>query len=189
MENGEWRMRNGLNVKGYELINLQMKKIKILIYAYGNPGRMDDGLGCALVNLLKTWVKYNEIQDIYFDCNYQLNIEDAYNIADKDIVIFVDASLEEIDKFAFTQVDESSNISFTSHEASPGYIYYLCRELFKKNPATYLLHIKGYDWSFKEGISEEARQNLNIALEFIKKKLKNRSKLLEDFNKVEKLKI
>ncbi len=158
-----------------------MKTIKTLIYAFGNPGRRDDGLGCAFVNDLKTWINNQGLEGFDFDCNYQLNIEDAHNISGKDLVIFVDASMEDIDDFVLTKVDESSDISFTSHEASPGYIYYLCRELFDKNPATYLLHIKGYDWKFKEGLTVEAKKNLSSSLAFIKKQLQNRQKLIDEF--------
>jgi len=154
-----------------------------MIYAYGNPGRKDDGLGCSFVNKLKEWIVKEKLVGFEFDCNYQLNIEDAHNISDKDLVIFVDASQENIIDFILTKVDESSKISFTSHEASPGYIYYLCKDLFNKNPATYLLHIKGYDWTFKEGLTAKAENNLNLALEFTKKQLLNKNDLIEKFHK------
>ncbi len=160
-----------------------MNTIKTLIYAFGNPGRMDDGLGCAFVDSMKEWINDEGLSSFEFDCNYQLNIEDAHSISEKDLVIFVDASMEDIDSFELTRVDESSDISFTSHEASPGYIYYLCKELFDKNPATYLLHIKGYDWEFKEGLSPKARYNLKNSLRYIRKQLLNRNKLVENFYK------
>jgi len=159
-----------------------VKTIKTLIYAYGNPGRRDDGLGCAFVNKLKVWINNQKLEGFEFDCNYQLNIEDAHNISEMDLVIFVDASMEDIDDYILTKVDKSSNISFTSHEASPGYIYYLCRELFNKNPATYLFHIKGYDWKFKEGLTEKAKRNLSSSLVFIKTQLQNKHKLIDDFH-------
>jgi hydrogenase maturation protease len=159
-----------------------MKEYKTLIYAYGNPGRMDDGLGCRFVNELSDWIDKKGIKNIEFDCNYQLNIEEAHKISEKDLVIFVDASQENIEDYLLTKVDKSSKISFTSHEASPGYIYYLCRELFGKNPATYLLHIKGYDWTFKEGLSDNAKKNLNASLEYIKKKIQNIEELITSFH-------
>ncbi len=158
-----------------------MKTIKILIYAFGNPGRMDDGLGCAFVNALKKWVVQQNLAGYEFDCNYQLNIEDAYSISQKDLVIFVDASMEDIESFVLTKVDESSDISFTSHEASPGYIYYLCMELFNKTPVTYLLHLKGYKWLFQERLSQKAKTNLENALDFMKKELMTKENLISDF--------
>jgi hydrogenase maturation protease len=145
--------------------------IKILIYGYGNPGREDDGLGAALVSRLEEWSKSSGYTGIEFDTNYQLNIEDAEAISGKDIVIFADASTEEIDDYLFTEVTGETEVSFTTHAASPGYIVQLCRDLFGKCPKVYLLHIKGYRWDFKEGLSKEAENNLQKALDFTKKYL------------------
>ncbi len=148
-----------------------------MVYGYGNPGRMDDGLGAELVNALEQWAKENNFDNIEFDSNYQLNIEDAYDISTKDMVVFVDASQEDIEDFVLTKVDEKSKLSFTSHEASPGYIYYLSKKLFNKSPETFLLHIKGYKWDFQQGLSENAKQNLNKAIAYMKIVLENPYKI------------
>ena len=149
---------------------------KILIYGYGNPGREDDGLGAELVRRLEEWAKQSDFRGIEFDTNYQLNIEDAEAIAGKDIVIFADASTEAIDDYLFTEVTAETEVSFTTHAASPGYIVKLCHDLFEKCPKVYLLHIKGYQWEFREGLSEKAEENLQKALEFIKEYLLNLQK-------------
>jgi hydrogenase maturation protease len=147
--------------------------IQILVYGYGNPGREDDGLGIELVKSLETWSKQSSLKGIEFDSNYQLNIEDAEIISGKDVVIFADASTEEIDDFILTEVTAESEATFTTHAASPGYILQLCNDLFGKCPRVYLLHIKGYQWEFHEKISEKAGHNLNSAYEFMKNYLVN----------------
>jgi hydrogenase maturation protease len=147
--------------------------IHILVYGYGNPGREDDGLGIELVHRLETWSKQSGLQGIDFDSNYQLNIEDAEIISEKDVVIFADASIEEIDDFILTEVTGESEATFTTHAASPGYILKLCTDLFGKCPRVYLLHIKGYQWEFRENISENAEINLQKAFEFMKDYLIN----------------
>ncbi len=141
--------------------------MQILIYGYGNPGRQDDGLGIALTQRLEAWVSERQIIGVEFDNNYQLNIEDAAAIAQKDLVIFADASEENIEDFCLSKVDGSTNVSFTTHAASPGYIVQLCKELFQKEPLVLLMHIKGYEWAFKEGLSARARENLDKALEYM----------------------
>lgn len=137
--------------------------MQILIYGYGNPGRQDDGLGIALVSQLEEWAAENQITWIRFDNNYQLNIEDAEAISNHDLVIFADASEEEIDDFCLSVVDGSGKLAFTTHSASPSYILKLCQELFQKDPLVLLLHIKGYAWEFKEGLSQKAKENLQAA--------------------------
>lgn len=161
-----------------------MNDLRIMIYGYGNPGRMDDGLGAGFVEIFSKWAEDNGIKNIEFDSNYQLNIEDADAIADKDLVLFVDASQEEIENFVLTKVDDDSDMSFTSHEASPGYIFHLCKTLFEKLPATFLLHIKGYEWSFQEGLTEKASHNLMESVEFIKDLLSGEADIINNFNNV-----
>ena len=147
------------------------KKLKILLYGYGNPGRKDDGLGPILVDLIEKWVIKNEIINISVDSNYQLNIEDAYTIRDYDIVIFIDASIEEIDDFIVTRVQPSDKVNYTMHSASPSFVLNLCNKIYNYTPETYLLHIKGYEFQLEEGLSQRASKNLDEALRFIKRLL------------------
>jgi hydrogenase maturation protease len=154
---------------------------RILIYGYGNPGRQDDGLGNAFVEKLQEWTREKGIDGFRFDSNYQLNIEDAADVAESDLTIFIDASTEDIEDFIFTPVDASTNITFTTHAASPGYIVHLCKEIYNKTPVTYLLHIKGYEWEFKEGLSPKAKSNLDKALDVMKHKLQYPEKLINNF--------
>ncbi len=144
----------------------------ILIYAYGNPGRQDDGLGNCFVDKLEPWLKEKGLSNVALDSNFQLNIEDADNIRDKDIVVFVDASIEDIKNFQLDVVEPSEGRSeFTMHAASPAYVLALCIKLYNKHPETYLLQIKGYEWEFEEGLTEKAAENLELALSFIKTRL------------------
>jgi len=146
---------------------------RILIYAYGNPGRQDDGLGNRLIEELEKWVESNSIEGIELESNWQLNIEDSLKISDKEIVIFVDASNEDIEDIHFSPVEPSEGKSdFTTHSASPSFILALCIQLYGKHPETYLLQIRGYSWEFQEGLSEKAEKNLQKALDFLKKKVR-----------------
>ncbi len=147
--------------------------MKVLVYGYGNPGRQDDGLGNAFVNRIEQWVEEEGLQNFSFDSNYQLNIEDADEISDKDLVVFADASTEEIEDFCMTKVDESSKVAFTTHAASPGYIVELCRRIYKKAPPVYLMHIRGYEWEFEEGLSCKAKENLELAVAHFREKMEH----------------
>lgn len=146
--------------------------MNILLYGYGNPGRQDDGLGIKFIEHIEKWIKDENIKNVEVDTNYQLNVEDALSISDKDIVIFVDASLAIDTSFKFVKVNsDDSTIEFTMHAVSPSYILDLCNKIYNKNPKTYLLHIKGYYWDLKEEISTEANENLIKAVDFIKAKI------------------
>lgn len=146
----------------------------IFIYGYGNPGRQDDGLGNALVEKVEDWLTKKQFNHISLDSNYQLNVEDAAEIYDKDLVIFADASIEEhIKNFEITRVSPSAEVNFTMHTVSPGYVLNLCQTIYGYHPPAYLLHIRGYEWEMKESLSEQAQQNLNKAFDNLKEIISN----------------
>jgi hydrogenase maturation protease len=153
-----------------------MKRKQLLVYGYGNPGRQDDGLGPALIRMLEVWLEENPVANLKLDSNYQLNIEDAETISESDIVVFVDATIEELDNFAFTEVKPSeARVEFTMHAVSPAFVLDLCNKVFGKKPETWLLRLKGYSWDFIEELSAPAQQNLQLAfdhlMEFLEPKL------------------
>jgi hydrogenase maturation protease len=146
-----------------------MPDTKILVYGYGNPGRRDDGLGPEFITRVEDWIKENRIDYVFTDSNYQLNIEDASTIQDFDIVIFVDATIEEIRDFDMVKVEPSEKVNFTMHAMDPSFVLDLCLKIYEKAPEVYLLKIKGYDFELKEGITENAAENLLLAFTYIKK--------------------
>lgn len=153
------------------------KNPKILIYGYGNPGRQDDGLGNLFVELTEKWAKEEGLTNLGFDSNYQLNIEDAANIAAYDLVIFIDASLESIEDFVLTEIIPSPKVEFSMHAVSASFVVKLCNDIYEKTPKSFLLHLKGYEWDFKTGITQRAIENLNKAFEFMKPLVKSPEKI------------
>lgn len=145
---------------------------KILLYAYGNPGRQDDGLGNCFIEIMEKWISEQGVTNVFTDSNYQLNIEDAEVISHYDNVYFIDASIEDIEDFSLTKVTpDTSKIEFTMHAVSPAFIVDLCEKMYHKSPETYLIHIKGYEWEFQEGITNRAMQNLDKAIHLMKGKI------------------
>jgi hydrogenase maturation protease len=141
---------------------------KLLVYGFGNPGRQDDGLGPAFAEMVEGWKKKNNADYIVTDSNYQLNVEDALEISEYDVVIFADATIEdEVEDFSLGVLDPTkAEVKYTLHAASPGYILELCHEMYQKYPETYLMRIKGYEWDFKEGLTINASNNLDKAFHY-----------------------
>lgn len=148
------------------------KSSRILIYGIGNPSRQDDALGIVFVGKLQEWVDTEKMPNISFDSNYQLNIEDAYDISEKDVVVFVDASVEPIEDFHFRQIFPCDSISISSHSMSPESVLSLCDELYDKKPSAFLLTIKGFSWELDSAMTASAKKNLNSAMDFAKGLLK-----------------
>lgn len=140
-----------------------------MIYGYGNPGRQDDAAGCELIRRLDNWVKVNKLTGITLDTNYQLNIEDAFVMKGHDIVVFVDATMDEkVDQMMVTKVTANAKVDFSMHAVSPAFVLNLCQVLYDHSPETYLMHIRGYEWAFLKEMTSKADRNINTALDFIK---------------------
>ena len=184
--------------------------MKILLIGYGNPGRLDDGLGPALaerfqaletdsVGAQKSFQgleKNNQpscndfqgleekdasscndfkgLEKLTIETNYQLNVEDAAQIAEVDVVVFADASTDAEPPFTFSPVvAEEGGLSFSSHSVSAPQLMGMVRDLFHAEPKAYMLAIRGYDFNeFGETLSEQAKANLDQAVDFLEQWIK-----------------
>jgi hydrogenase maturation protease len=146
---------------------LTHQKHAILVYGYGNPGRQDDGAGVLLAERLERWILSRKLEGVHTDTNYQLNLEDAATLSHYEMVIFADASHEELNDFRMDPLEASDRVEFTMHAVSPAFILHLCKEIFKHEPKAYLLHIKGYEWEFMANMTEKGEKNLMSALLFV----------------------
>lgn len=137
---------------------------RILIYGYGNPGRQDDGLGKALIDLAEKRLTRKQLEHVTLDVGYQLQVEDVTLIEEHELVIFVDASMDEkIKDYHIGSIVADANATFTMHSVSPGFIIALYETLYGKPPPVYLLQIRGYEWEMEEPLSAGARENLEKA--------------------------
>ena len=148
------------------------KKDKDLQYGNGNPGRQDDALGIEIAERIKEWAEKNHFDNIETDTNYQLNVEDAEKISKKDVVVFVDATQEDIHEFKFSRLEPSpEKVEFSMHSVSPEYVLHVCKELFNKTPKSCQMAIKGYQWEFEEGLTDNAKLNLEQAFQYLTRRL------------------
>jgi len=140
----------------------------ILVYGYGNPGRQDDVLGIDFTEEIEKWCKFKGLKNITFEQNYQLNIEDAEKISNFEIIIFADATINDIGSFSFEEVRPNLKTEFTMHSVTPSFVLGLCQQIFNRYPKTFQLQIRGFGWEFMEQSTIGARINLNEAIEFLK---------------------
>ena len=81
----------------------------VLVIGYGNPGRLDDGLGPALAEALAAL----ELPGVTVEANYQLTVEDAAAVAEHDVVVFADASVNGPEPYSFQPVEPKSDCQVT----------------------------------------------------------------------------
>ena len=139
-----------------------------LILGWGNPGRGDDGLGPEFVRAMAGL----EIPGVATDSDYQLQVEDAAEIAGYQRVLFVDADRGGAEPFWLDRQRPDGSLAFSTHSVTPGAILTLARDLFQAEPEAWILGIRGYEFDlFAERLSNQARSNLDQAVGYVKSAL------------------
>jgi hydrogenase maturation protease len=147
---------------------------RVLVLGYGNPGRQDDGLGPAVAASVDAqgW-PHVTAQD-----NYQLNIEDAIDVAAHDIVWFVDATKVGPEPYDVQVVQPAASIEFTSHLVRPAAILAIAQRCYGASPQAFTLAVRGYEFAFIEALTSAAVRNLHDALAMLTERLRPVSNLV-----------
>jgi len=134
------------------------------VIGYGNPGRLDDGLGPALAERLEAAA----LPAVSIESDYQLQVEDAEAVSRHDVVVFADAAVNGASPFAVSEVVPRRDVSFTSHSLDPEEVLGLARDLFHATARGFVLGIRGYEFDeFGERLSPGATRNLAEAEAFL----------------------
>ncbi len=139
---------------------IQLSKQTLLI-GYGNPGRLDDGLGPQLAE------RAGELgaERLTVESCYQLAVEHAEQAAGFDKVIFADAAIRGPAPFDIKPVQPQTTIAFSTHSVSPETILGLAHSVFASSVQGFALAIRGYQFNdFGEQLSPRAEENLAAAL-------------------------
>lgn len=143
---------------------MSLQAEKILVIGYGNPGRLDDGLG----PLLAEAIGQKNLPGVKTDANYMLTVEDAAEISNFDVVIFADAALKGAEPFYFEAVQPQTSFSFTSHHVAPAAVLGLAQDMFQATTRGFVLGIRGYEFDeFGQRLSDQAQNNLLEAITFL----------------------
>jgi hydrogenase maturation protease len=140
---------------------------RTLVLGYGNPGRQDDGLGPAAAEEIAAM----RLAGVTAYDGYQLNIEDAMDVAAHDVVWFVDAA-KAGPPFAITRLEPAARVDFTSHIVRPETILAIAEQCYARRPTAFLLAIRGHEFTFLETLTPGARDNLRLAVAALAERLR-----------------
>ena len=145
---------------------------RVVLIGYGNPGRLDDGLGPALAAAIEA----RGIPGLDVESDYQLTVEDSHTVAQHEVAVFADADVAGPEPFGFDKIDpaEDAGLEFSTHAIEPAQVLALARRLFGAKTDAYVLGIRGYEFDgFGERLSPGARSNLRAAADFVEKVLRD----------------
>jgi hydrogenase maturation protease len=136
-----------------------------LIYGIGNAGRQDDGLGWAFVDWLQAEGRCSNAE---VQRSYQLLLEDAELISNKERVLFIDATKDaSVASFTLERAAPRMDFSFTSHAISVPAIMATCQQCFQRLPMVHVLAIRGFEFELELGLTPAAQQNLDCATAYL----------------------
>ena len=113
--------------------------------------------------------------------DYQLQIEHAVDLEQRECVFFIDTSVSCSAPYTFHGLQPHQDDSYTTHAMSPAAVLAVYQQINQQEPPpSYLLTIRGYEFALGQAMTIEAEENLNISLKFIKNLLETN---VEDWGK------
>lgn len=143
----------------------------ILVFGYGNLSRGDDALGVLMLQYIE---EHFPLKNIDLLTDFQLQIEHALDLENRELIMFVDASIKSDVTFEFTRLQPVRDLSHTTHAMSPAAILDTYQTIKKQTPPPcFLLAIGAESFELGEDLGGKARYNFKQACEFIDSLLKN----------------
>lgn len=133
----------------------------VLVFGYGNPSRGDDALGPLLIEYIQ-----DRFDAAYIDLltDFQLQIEHALDLDNRELVLFVDASAACAAPFELAELKPALDIGYTTHALHPASVMAVYQSIRKQSPPPcFLLAIKGEAFELGEGLSANAERHLQQA--------------------------
>lgn len=141
----------------------------ILVLGYGNPSRGDDALGPLLLDYIDQHLKTLNVEIL---TDFQLQVEHALDLQDRELVLFVDASVACERAFDFAELSAARDNSYSSHAMSPSAVLHAYQSVMGQSPPPgFLLSIRGSNFELGEELSNQAQENLQQAIRFVRQLL------------------
>jgi hydrogenase maturation protease len=136
----------------------------ILIFGWGNPSRGDDAVGPLFVERVEAL----NLPDVDCLTDFQLQVEHALDLQDRQRILFVDASLDAEAPFSVTAIGPQKDTSFSTHAMSPQAVLQVyCDLTDAPPPPTWLLAIRGERFELGEPLSDEVESRLAAAIDWV----------------------
>ena len=148
-----------------------------LIFTWGNPSRGDDALGPQIYELLQK----EALNDVDLLTDFQLQIEHAIDLENRQRLLFIDASVSASTPFEFYRLKATQDESYSTHAMSPESLLSVYEKINKQAaPPAFMLSVRGYEFDLGLPLSDQANTNLSQAISFIKQLISNNTENWND---------
>lgn len=133
----------------------------ILIFGWGNPSRGDDALGPLFVERIEAL----NLPGVECLTDFQLQVEHALDLENRERILFVDASLDAEPPFRQRRLSPARDATFSTHAITPEAVMQVYVDLHDEEPPPCeLLAIRGACFELGATLTPEAEANLAAAL-------------------------
>lgn len=140
---------------------------KVLVIGFGNSLRSDDSLGPQAVHELREQLTNTEVE--YLEC-HQLNLELSQPIAEAELVIFVDASMDGISgEIRYEPVKPALDPGpAMSHHVDPSTLLAAAQQLYGKSPEAIVATVTGECFGYGRDLSPEVATAMHGVVHHLK---------------------
>ncbi len=129
--------------------------MSVVVFAWGNEARGDDGLGPALgAHIEERWPEVALVTD------YQLQLEHALDLKDRAMALFIDAGRGTEAPYRFYTTEPKPGVAHTSHALSPESLLDVAARVGVAAPPAFVLCIAGESFELGEPMSAAALGHL-----------------------------
>lgn len=137
---------------------------RVLVLAWGNPGRGDDAIAPRLLERLEARAeRHPEWAGHAFVTDFQLQPELALDLEAASQVLFVDASRSARSPYGFARLQPARDRSFSSHALSPQALLAVLAAIGGAAPPAWLLAVRGEQFELGAPMSAAAEAHLAAA--------------------------
>lgn len=138
---------------------------RVVVLACGNPSRGDDAIGPLLLQRLDDWLATSGRREAFeLIEDFQFQIEHALDLQDRDLALFIDASVEATAPYRFAELLPDPTPGHTSHAISPAAVLAVFPQVAVGNPpVAFVLGVRGERFELGEGLGAEAAVNADAA--------------------------
>ncbi|MHB8839906.1 MAG: homospermidine synthase, partial [Gemmatimonadaceae bacterium] len=102
--------------------------------------------------------------DVHLVEDFQLQVEHALDLADADLVLFVDADASAHAPYVLRRTRAARDSSYTTHELTPEAVLHVAREITGREPApAWVLGVRGESFRLGDAMTVNALGHLEVA--------------------------
>lgn len=137
----------------------------VLLLGYGNPSRGDDALAPLLLEKIAPFCDGR----IELITDFQLQIEHALDLKQRDLVLFLDASVANQNAVEFVELKAIKDVSYSTHAMHPACVMQVYQDVEHNTaPPCFLLTMQAIEFELGAGLSSKAEQSLEQGFMLLK---------------------